>query len=224
MTQEYLKSHPKRIKRKYRIFRLSLLKNDICYWISQRFSHRFSWTRWDWWSLILEKQGLNQQASLYLGALPIQKRVFKHLLRDDCYALSKLGVDAVLSVVEPYELTKSGWVILPVTPEQWELAQIEHTLFHAEEYRAINLEDLREGAQWIHDRLSQGRSVYVHCKAGRGRSVLIVLCYLIKYHDKSVEEALKLLKSKRRQVKPTPEQIEAAKQFANREGHAAKRN
>lgn len=44
-----------------------------------------------------------------------------------------------------------------------------------------SLEDCRRGVAFIHDRATRGESVYVHCKAGKGRSTTIVLCYLV-YH------------------------------------------
>ena len=39
---------------------------------------------------------------------------------------------------------------------------------------------LNKGVEFIEDMKQQGSSVYVHCKAGRGRSATLVACYLMK--------------------------------------------
>ena len=46
-----------------------------------------------------------------------------------------------------------------------------------------------EGARFIADAEAAGQSVYVHCKAGRGRSTAIVLCYLVLYRGMAPAEA-----------------------------------
>lgn len=43
---------------------------------------------------------------------------------------------------------------------------------------------------------SCGRTTYVHCKAGRGRSTTIVICYLVNLHSKTfIYEILWLLQT-----------------------------
>jgi protein-tyrosine phosphatase len=44
------------------------------------------------------------------------------------------------------------------------------------------------------------KNVYVHCKAGRGRSVAVVLAYLVKWQGLSAEEAQKVVHSVRPHV------------------------
>lgn len=54
---------------------------------------------------------------------------------------------------------------------------------------APNLEILQEGVDFIKDFKDSDASVYVHCKAGRGRSATLVACYLMKVcvsHEKSL--------------------------------------
>lgn len=46
----------------------------------------------------------------------------------------------------------------------------------------------------------RGESVYVHCKAGRGRSTTIVLCYLCMYHGLTPHEAHLFIKKLRPQI------------------------
>ena len=46
----------------------------------------------------------------------------------------------------------------------------------------------------------KGELTYVHCKAGRGRSTTVVLCYLVKYKGMTPGEALAMVRSKRPQI------------------------
>lgn len=58
--------------------------------------------------------------------------------------------------------------------------------------------DCVKGAAFIDQCISEGKhSVYIHCKAGRGRSTTILLAYLIKYRGMSPVEADSFIRSKR---------------------------
>ena len=46
----------------------------------------------------------------------------------------------------------------------------------------------------------RGELTYVHCKAGRGRSTTLVLCYLMRQMRMSPEEAYAFVQAKRPQV------------------------
>jgi atypical dual specificity phosphatase len=46
----------------------------------------------------------------------------------------------------------------------------------------------------------QGELTYVHCKAGRGRSTTLVICYLIREMRMSPEKAYAFVRNKRPQV------------------------
>lgn len=76
-------------------------------------------------------------------------------------------------------------------------------------YKILALEDKRskdvaqffeETANFIHDILSQKQKVLVHCKAGKSRSVTIVMSYLMKHRNKTVDEALELIRENRKDV------------------------
>ncbi len=50
----------------------------------------------------------------------------------------------------------------------------------------------------------RGELVYVHCKAGRGRSTTLVLCYLVKEFGMTPAAALEMVRAKRHQVRLAP--------------------
>jgi len=45
-----------------------------------------------------------------------------------------------------------------------------------------------------------GKSIYIHCKAGKGRSVTFAVCVLMKFHKISAQEALRMIIKERCQV------------------------
>jgi atypical dual specificity phosphatase len=61
------------------------------------------------------------------------------------------------------------------------------------------LEDLHRGVAFIAEHASTGR-VYIHCKAGRGRSTTLLLCYFIEQAGMTPSTAFELIKRKRPQV------------------------
>jgi protein-tyrosine phosphatase len=59
-------------------------------------------------------------------------------------------------------------------------------------------EQFRSIVDWIHAHAVAGRKVYVHCHAGAGRAPTAVTAYLIYASKLSTDEALGVLKEKRR--------------------------
>lgn len=60
--------------------------------------------------------------------------------------------------------------------------------------------DCMRGAEFIHSRVARGESVYVHCKAGKGRSTTVVLFYLVLFKGMSPREADAFVRSQRPQI------------------------
>jgi len=148
--------------------------------------------RWNHWSTIFQhKNG----AKLILGGLPVHIED-----RDDAAELKKLGIGAVLSAVEVFENHSNGPIINPVTPEEWEALKILELQLPTPDFETILLDHIQRGVEYINWNLENGRTTYVHCKAGKGRSALIVMCYLIKYHNFTAKEAFDLVKEKRPQA------------------------
>lgn len=135
-----------------------------------------------WWSHIAPFK-------LYLGALPLKNE--GHLEE-----ISKLGVTCVLSMVENFEI-EDGWANIPVKKEDWEEKGIEVMHIEAVDFLPLKHEEIERGVDFLAQMLEKGETVYVHCKAGRGRSATIVIVYLMKFHHYSFDEAYQFVHHQR---------------------------
>jgi len=61
-----------------------------------------------------------------------------------------------------------------------------------------------------------GKSVYIHCKAGKGRSVTFAICYIMKAYNVSAQEALRMVIRERPQVSKYIWRRECVIKFAER--------
>ncbi|KAK8474751.1 hypothetical protein V6N11_008836 [Hibiscus sabdariffa] len=74
---------------------------------------------------------------------------------------------------------------------------------------------------FIHENASVGKTTYVHCKAGRGRSTTIVLCYLVEHRHMTPDAAYEYVRSIRPRVLLAPAQQQAVQEYYL---HKVKRN
>jgi atypical dual specificity phosphatase len=56
------------------------------------------------------------------------------------------------------------------------------------DYTPPALEDIAAAVRFMAEATGRNERVYVHCKAGRGRSATVVLCYLIQAHRIAARE------------------------------------
>ncbi|XP_006654671.1 phosphatidylglycerophosphate phosphatase PTPMT2-like [Oryza brachyantha] len=133
-----------------------------------------------------------------LGAVPFSS---------DVPHLKQLGVRGVVTLNESYE------TLVPTS--LYQAHGINHLEIPTRDYLfAPSIEDICQAVDFIHRNASQGGSTYVHCKAGRGRSTTIVLCYLIKYRNMTPEAAFDHARSVRPRVLLAPSQWQAVKLFS----------
>ncbi len=78
-----------------------------------------------------------------------------------------------------------------------------------------SLEELQRGADFIAAQIAAKRGVYIHCAAGVGRAPLMAAAYLVST-GMSPEIAWSTIRRRRAFVRPTPPQIAALEQLAQR--------
>ncbi|KAG2531439.1 hypothetical protein JM18_001243 [Phytophthora kernoviae] len=154
-----------------------------------------------WWSHVEPK--------LILGALPLQS---KHHLDQ---LVQNEGVRAVVTMNQPVELLPN-LLATPVSPVEWENAQVAQCFGTTDDFSPPTLETLQRCAKFIHEQVDvQQNTTYVHCKAGRGRSTVVVVAFLIEYRNMTLEEAFALVKIKRPHVSLLPKQKRILREFSD---------
>lgn len=149
---------------------------------------------WNWFDKVVEhKNG----ASLFLGALPLKPGTFREQDGEIFKEFKSKGIGAILTAVEPFENHSVGYLHSAVTPQDWKDNGFDQLQIPTEDYGTIPMEEIEKGVAYIRSMLENGKGVYVHCKAGKGRSLLLVACYLIKYHQMTADQALDYVKVKR---------------------------
>lgn len=146
-----------------------------------------------WWDKIEE--------GLVLGAMPLKKH-----LSDIKSSYPNL---AVLSLIKPFEMKKS-FVADPITAEQWAEEGIPFKQLVASDYGPVAQEKITESLSFIREQRAQGKTVYVHCKAGKGRSATVVMTYLMSMNSNLKPlDALSLVRFKRPQIRPNTKQMDS---------------
>ncbi|KAK1377673.1 putative dual specificity protein phosphatase DSP8 [Heracleum sosnowskyi] len=134
---------------------------------------------------------------LLLGAVPFPK---------DVPRLRQLGVGGVITLNEPYE------TLVPTS--LYYAHGIEHLVIPTRDYLfAPSFVDINRAVNFIHRNASCGKTTYVHCKAGRGRSTTIVLCYLVEHKHMTPAAALEYVRSRRPRVLLAPSQWKAVQEY-----------
>jgi len=100
------------------------------------------------------------------------------------------GIRAVVNTCDEY----SG----PI--KQYKKFGMEQLRIPIPDYFPPTLEDVIAALEFINIYTEKNESVLIHCKAGRGRSTTIVLCYLIKKYGMSPKTAQEFIGKIRPQV------------------------
>jgi len=142
-------------------------------------------TRWPWHTKLDD--------DIYLGAIPLKSR--GHL--EEIKKLgSKKGI-AILSMVEPFEMQKNTIFSSPVSVDDWKRAGISQLSIPSVDFEAPSIQDLQRAVDFIQEQIKAGKKVYIHCKAGRGRSASAAAAYYIVKNKWSVKRAIAFIKEKR---------------------------
>ena len=116
--------------------------------------------------------------------------------RRDLDKLSKAGVTAIVNLCLEYAGHGSR------------LAELGITQFHLPtlDFHRPTADDIARAVEFINQhiaakqRSAAKQKVYIHCKAGRGRSVAVAMGYLMAAHKISAAEAHQRIQSVRRQI------------------------
>ncbi|OIV93368.1 hypothetical protein TanjilG_21079 [Lupinus angustifolius] len=142
-----------------------------------------------WWDKVDE--------FVLLGAVPFPIHVPR---------LKELGVCGVITLNEPYE------TLVPTT--LYYARGIDHLVIPTRDYCfAPSLCDICQAVNFIHENALSGRTTYVHCKAGRGRSTTIVICYLVHHKLMTPDAAYAYVKSIRPRVLLASSQWQAVQEY-----------
>ncbi len=98
-------------------------------------------------------------------------------LEDEIRSLKMSGVDAVVSLLEPEEITE-----LDIAKEKslCEANGISYLSFPIRDRNIpLSKRDALDFARMLANLLQEGRSVVIHCRQGVGRSALIAACVLV---------------------------------------------
>jgi hypothetical protein len=142
-----------------------------------------------WWDQVDEH--------VLLGAVPFPSDVLR---------LKELGVCGVVTLNESYERL--------VPRSLYEAHGIENLVLPTRDYLyAPSFVNLCEAADFIHRNALSGKLTYVHCKAGRGRSTTVVICYLVQYKNMTPAEAYEHVRLRRPRVLLASAQWQAVQEF-----------
>ena len=128
----------------------------------------------------------------------------------------------IVSVVESFELAGNGLIDKKTYPlEEWSKQGVRHVHLNMSDFSAkVNYHEVAEVVKLMREYIEGGSSVYIHCKAGRSRSVMVCAIYLSVYGDgenllpgSKLEQVIDYITAKRKQVKMGLGKQEAIKQI-----------
>jgi hypothetical protein len=111
----------------------------------------------------------------------------------------KLKGMRILSLLEPHEFYPSLFSE-PVKSEDWQKLGNMHKVIVTPDFNPLKQEFIDDGVAFVEDAVAANEDVYTHCKAGKGRSAAIKICYFIKNFPvqiKSVDDAIAHVKKDR---------------------------
>ncbi|KAK9275115.1 hypothetical protein L1049_022374 [Liquidambar formosana] len=118
----------------------------------------------------------------------------------------ELGVRRVVTLNESYE------TLVPTS--LYHAHGIDHLVIPTRDYCfAPSLSDICHAVDFIHKNASCGITTYVHCKAGRGCSTTVVMCYLVQHKQMTPDAAYEYVRSIRPMVHLASSQWQAVQEY-----------
>ena len=167
-------------------------KKEITYQMSANlslFKNKFNLLKYTWFE--------KADKHVYLGALPLKNHDHINKFKKD------LNIGTVICMTDKFELKERTITQRPVTPEEWDNAGVTFKHFPTTDFVPVPILVIHEAASYINDTIirteksGSTKKIYIHCKAGVGRTPTVYAGYLLRYKDFSAEEALKYVKKVR---------------------------
>ena len=121
----------------------------------------------------------------------------------DVKGMNEVGVKAVVNTCEEYRGPRKTYERYGIEQFRMPTVDFTHPLY----------DDVVAAVEFIDRHVAQGHTVYIHCKAGRGRSATVAICWLMKSRQISKEEAQLILTEKRPHVNQHLTQRPVVQQF-----------
>ena len=121
---------------------------------------------------------------------------------EDIHALARVGITHVVDTRSEYHDDAQA-----MAKEHIELLYLP-----TPDTYPLTVEQLLQGAAWVHERIEEGGRVLIHCEHGVGRSVLLA-CAVLVYGGMKAQDALNLVQEKRWQAAPNQRQVARLKEF-----------
>ena len=163
--------------------------------------------------------------STYMGRGNHLEKLRKQLEARPSSSPREMGL--VVSCLTPEENNGFGMthsIVEFVTPNLWEAAfpgvrvlqlpLVDRQATVAGTNESVHTDALFHVVDTMHECRRAGKVCYVHCKAGKGRSWMIVMCYLVTYGGMSYPLAERLVAERRQQVSPSSSQRARVMEFA----------
>ncbi len=158
------------------------------------------------WSVIQYKK-LDGRGNLILGRYLLEKDI-KNLIKDF------INIKLIIVCLGKYELNEHNLIFPPPKKSYLSSLNIDYDYIDIEDYKAnVDFETVMKEIKKIDFILKNKHDVYIHCRAGRGRSWMIVMCYLIYAEKLKYSEASLILKNSRKIVRPSNIQIKYVAEF-----------
>ena len=183
----------------------SLLATAVPGYVGRKLGLTTEWKHWNW---VTDK--------LILGALPVKSSVGS--AGDHLSKLSKQleeyhqRIGLVVSCVQPEEFDGYGVTALEfVKHKDWTdaLGVTNFCMVPMVDFGAgVSFELLVDATERMFDTIhNKNECVYVHCKAGKGRSWVLTMCFLMAQEGMTFEAAELLVRTRRHQVNPSESQV-----------------
>jgi len=152
-----------------------------------------------WWDRIT--------CNIVVGALPFHDK--DHLNR----LMQSENIRSVVILCRDFEFNPV--LGKPVTKQDWESKNVKVLHSPTRDFEAPTVEELYNCVTWINKQIEEDpkSSVYVHCKAGRGRSVAVVVCFLISTMGLTTDEAIEFITKKRSHINMGISQTDSCRKY-----------